>query len=213
MLYVTNSGHQVLGPPARGVPFEASQHSGQAGTKEQGVAACILATPTNALPPRAQESTCVAIRWRSLAAATPEGSMLVVHSCRPLRPRRSPADRSAHHTTSRSQAACAPLCWPGRWPTLRRRLGCRGRNPGAGEHSGGAADASQTKREALGCQEAPAASEPPGVAATPCRCGTALAAPPTPRAEGVGGLCVNGVLSAAPPPHSGARQPQPPVGR
>ena len=69
-----------------------------------------------------------------------------------------------------------------------------------GRNSGGAADASRTKREALGCQEAPAASEPPGVAATPCRCGTALAAPPTPRAEGVGGLCVNGALCAAPPP-------------
>jgi len=104
--------YQVLGPPARGVPSEASQHSRQAATKEQEGAACFPAIATNALPSRARELTCAAVRWRTLAAATPEGSMLVAHSCRPLRLRWSPADRSAHHTLSRSHAASAPLCRP-----------------------------------------------------------------------------------------------------
>ena len=91
------------------MPFEASQHSGQAGTKEQGVAACILATPTNNLPSRAQELTCAAIRWRSLAAATPEGSKLVVHSCRPLRSRRSPV---GPRITSEQELSCVRSSLP-----------------------------------------------------------------------------------------------------
>ena len=194
------------GFPREGVPFEASQHSRQAGTKEQGVAACILATPTNALPPRAQKLTCAAIRWRSLAAITPEGSLLVMHSCRPLQSRRSPADRSAHHTTSRIQDACAHISagpeHTGRLAHISWEAKVKGGEiHGLGNIQGWPADASRhqaVRRWAVGKPWLPASLH--SAASTPWRCGAALAAPPTPCAEGVGGLCVNGVLSAAPPP-------------